>query len=284
MTQEEALKDLEKVLRAYQEQVEKEFIARWNAWTKGSATTEVHEVVGALLARQATLVTQFAEAPSNWNGHMAPLVLRAMVDVHITLAWIFKDPVDRARKFIDYGLSQEKLSTEHLKAAVKERGADPDKDPGVRAHEGWINSQRFTFLTEVNVGSWSGIDTRKMAEEAGCLELYRRSYLPYSAAAHSMWNHVAKYNLRQCENPLHRYHRVPNNPAMSFELEYIYGAASYLNKTFKIFDDHAKVSIQVAPAIGVLEKGLTAIRTRIESEAPPQQESRKDEKCGAVSE
>ncbi len=267
MTQEEALKALEKVIGAYQEQVEREFLARWNGWTKGAATTEVHEVVGALLARQATFATQFAEAPSAWNGHMAPLVLRGMVDVHITLAWILKDPLDRARKFIAYGLGQEKLALEHLKAAVKERGKDPDKDPGIRAHEGWINSQRFTFLTEVNIGSWSGIDARKMAEEAGCLELYRRAYLPYSSATHSMWNHIAKYNLRHCENPLHRYHRVPSSPPMSFEFEYIHGAANYLERTFKLFDEYARLEVPGEGAVHLLVNGLRAIQDQTKDKA-----------------
>lgn len=266
MTNEEALKNLERVIGAYQEQVDRECVTRWNVWIRGLPTTEVHEVVGALLTRQATLAIQFAQTPSAWNGHMAPLVLRAMVDVHITLAWIFKDPVDRSHKFIAYGLGQEKLTLEHLKVVVKERGDDPDKDSSIRDLEGWINSQRFTFLTEVNVGSWSGITTRKMAEEAGCLELYSRSYLPYSAATHSMWNHVAKYNLRQCENPLHRYHRIPSNPAMSFELDYIHGAANYLNKTFKLFDECTKTSIGVEPAVDMLVKGLKAIQEGIEAD------------------
>ena len=265
MTNEEAIRSLEKVIGEYQAQVERECVARWNAWLKNSPPTEVHEVVGALLTRQATLVTQFAQAPSAWNGHMAPLVIRAMVDVHIILAWIFKDPVDRSHKFIAYGLGQEKLALEHLKAVIKDRGDDPAKDLGVKAHESWINSQRFTFLTEVNVGSWSGITTRKMAEEAGCLELYSRSYLPYSAATHSMWNHVAKYNLRQCENPLHRYHRIPSNPSMSFEIDYIHVVAYQLTRTFKLFDEYAKVTVEVEQADVVLVNGLKSMQTQIEA-------------------
>ena len=264
MTQEKVLKRLEEVIRKYQDLAEQELIARWNAWIGDTSTTEVHEVVGALLARQTTLATQFAGAPSTWNGHMAPLVIRSMVDAHISLLWIFQKPDERANKFIAYGLGQEKLALEHLKVAVKERGEGPDKDPGVKAHEAWINSQRFTFLTEVNVGSWSGSDTRKMADEAGCLELYRRSYLPYSFATHNMWNHVSKYNLRQCDNPLHRYHRVPSSPQMSFELEYIHGAASYLKRTFDAFDSYAKVVVSVEPAVEVLLSGFQKIQESID--------------------
>jgi hypothetical protein len=40
---------------------------------------------------------------------MAPIILRAMVDLYITLSWIFKDPLERSKKYIAYGLGQEKL-------------------------------------------------------------------------------------------------------------------------------------------------------------------------------
>src|ERR1700756_1419122 len=90
-------------------------------WPTDLARQEVHEVVGALLARQVTLASELASSPGIWNDSVAPLVLRAMADLHITVAWIIKDPVDRSRKFIHFGLGQAKLQLEHRKAEMATR-------------------------------------------------------------------------------------------------------------------------------------------------------------------
>ena len=96
-----------------------------------------------------------------------------MTDAYITLAWILKDPIERSRKLILYGLGQQKLMQEHRREALIAEGKDPAQDPMVKASEAWLNAQRFDFLTEVNVGSWSEAAVREMAEQADCLDLYR---------------------------------------------------------------------------------------------------------------
>ena len=58
--------------------------------------SEFYEVLGALMARQCNLVLKLAQTPSLWDYHAGPLFLRAMTDSYITLAWIFKDRIDRA--------------------------------------------------------------------------------------------------------------------------------------------------------------------------------------------
>lgn len=50
------------------------------------------EVVFGLLARQATLAIGLLRSPQSWNGDMAPVILRTMIDLHLTLAWILQDP------------------------------------------------------------------------------------------------------------------------------------------------------------------------------------------------
>jgi hypothetical protein len=166
-----------------------------------------------------------------------------MVDNFITLAWIFVDPVDRSRKFIRYGLGQEKLEIEHRRALMEQEGKDPENDLLIKHKEGWLNSQRFGFLTEVSVGSWSGIDVRTMAEDAGHRDLYHYAYVPFSAATHNMWHHVSRYNLIQCPNPLHAYHRIPIDRFPDPDIDYLYIAAKYVEKAFKLFDDKTGVRI-----------------------------------------
>lgn len=240
----------------YVRMVRMELSERWEKWPLDLVNREMYEVIGALLARQVTLATQLANALTIWNGHLAPIILRTMADIYIILAWIFGDPLERSRKFILYGLGQEKLEIEHMKVQLKAAGEDVDDHSLIKLREEWLNSQRFTFLTEVNIGSWSGIDTRKMAEEAGCLDFYRFAYNPFSAATHSMWHHVSRYNLVTCPNPLHGYHKIPIDPPIEIDIDFLYRAAEYVEKTFNLFDEKTKTKVDVPSAFNMFVQAL----------------------------
>jgi Family of unknown function (DUF5677) len=254
--------ELERIIRTYTEMARAELAERWRKWPIDLSQSELHEVVASLLARQVTLATQLAHAPSTWNAHIAPMVLRSMTEVCITLSWILRDPAELARKFILYGLGQQKLILEHRKAELTSDGQDPEQDPMVKATEAWLTAQRFPFLTDVNVGSWSGLTVREMAEEAGCLDLYRYAYLPFSAATHSMWHHTSRLNLQVCENPLHRYHKAPVDPDLEIDPDYLYRAAKYVEKTFKLFDRAFSVVCEVPSALESLVESLNTFGSK----------------------
>jgi hypothetical protein len=244
---------VERFISRVREEVER----RLEEWEIDLACEEVHEVVGALLARQATLAHEMAKCPSIWNGHIAPLLLRAMAEVYISLAWILQDRVARSREFILYGLGQAKLQLEHQKEALRARGGEnPHEKRLIELREQWINRQRWTFLTDVNLGSWSGSSTRKMAEEAGCLDFYNHVYTPFSACTHSMWQHVGIYNLRECSNPLHKLHSVGAVAEVPLDPEYLYLAAKYLQKMFDTFDEATGIKITGDSAFAMLCREL----------------------------
>jgi hypothetical protein len=256
MTEEEANNKFWQAVDSYVADVQAELRAHVQAWKTDLAQTEVHEVVGAILARQVTLSVQLAKAPQIWNGHVAPLVLRSIVDAYIALAWILQNPLERARLFIMYGLGQDKLILEHHKAQLLAEGKKPEENAYIKNLEDMLNSQRFTFLTEVNVGSWSGHDVRRMADESGCLDLYRFAYVPFSAPTHSMWNHLVRYNLRYCTNPLHRYHRIPvirDDPSSE---DYLYRASKYVAKTFNLFREKTVSKPEVKSAFKEFRRAL----------------------------
>ena len=256
----------------YAARVREELDARWQAMSIDLSKREVNEVTGALLARQCALAIGIAENTGLWNPNLGPLVLRAMADVHITLAWILLKPEERSRQYILHGLGQEKLLLEHLKS----KGVDDDS---TRAMEAWIDSQQFTWLTEVNVGSWSDLPVREMADEAGLLDFYRLRYQPLSTASHSMWNQVARANLRVCTNPLHRYHRVPDVKAFPPDYHCWDAAASMLADTFALLDSKLAIAVDVPSAADELDRGLEdyARRRKAESshsdEEPPGSET-----------
>ena len=206
---EDFLAALRATVDAFIDRAKQELELRWKAWPIDLSRSDLHEVIGALTARQVTLATQLAGNISIWNDHLAPIVLRTMADTYITLVWILCDPITRPKKFIEYGLGQLKLQIEHRKADMSGRQPIEGEQERIEATEQWINEQRLIFLTEIDLGNWSGTTTRQMAEEAGCLDFYNYVYTPFSACTHSMWHHIARFNLVRCVNPLHRFHRVP---------------------------------------------------------------------------
>ena len=228
---------------------------RWAAWAHGHEKRHIHEVVGGLLARQATLAREFASNPSIWNAHSAPLFLRPMVENCITIAWILKVPDERSKQFVTYGLGQENLLLEQAKADIRDAGANPEEDSEIEKWEQWINSQRYTFLTEVNVGNW-GPNLREMAKEAGLMELHRNDYAQWSGATHSMWHHVVRYNVQLCKNPLHGHHRVPIIAQIAPEPELLQRAAEYVDIAIRSFDEATGTNVGDLSAVEVLDREL----------------------------
>ena len=223
-------------INAFSDNLAEQITERWAAWASNHENRHEHEVVGALLARQATLASELASNPPIWNAHLAPLILRSMVENCITIAWILRNPADRAKRFIAYGLGQENLLLEQAKAQLRESGSDPAEDPVLESWESWINSQRFTFLTEVNVGSL-GPNLREMADEAGMLDLHRNDFARWSGSAHNMWHHIVGFNLQQCRNPLHGVHRVPVIDKLAPNPVWLKQAAKYVDLALKSFDE-----------------------------------------------
>ena len=212
------------------------FEDRWDQLEIDLYRTETFEVVGGLLSRQATLLIEMASAPSIWNGNIAPVVLRSMTDLHITLSWILNEPDERSKKYILYGLGQEKLLIEHYRVLLEEKD-DPDIKKMVELKEAWLESQRREYMTEVNVGNWAHLDTRKMSQEADCESLYKFAYTPFSMVAHNMWNHISLYNMSLCKNPLHKNHKRPAIFKVPIDMDYLYRATKYYDKTLRYFDE-----------------------------------------------
>ena len=100
-----------------------------------------------------------------------------------------------------------------------------------------IDVQQYSFLTNVDLGSWSGLSTREMAEQADCLDLYRYAYTPFSSAVHNMWNHVGRLNMGQSGNPLHKYMLIPGDPEMEPEFDLFLNCTKYLQESFCIVDE-----------------------------------------------
>lgn len=223
----------------YRNAVRADLRARLANWPLNLNDVEVFEVVTALLCRQATLTIDMASSPGLWTAHTAPILLRAIADVFINLAWILKDPRPRARMYVEDGQGAVKLQIAHQKRAL-EAAKDSSEAEELRRMidlwSEWLAGQRLEAFVEVNLGSWSGLNTRKMAEEAGFLDFYNYVYQPFSNVAHSNWAHVSMFNTVHCENPAHRWHRGAAMLQGPIDLNWLYLASKYLSKTLAYFD------------------------------------------------
>jgi Family of unknown function (DUF5677) len=225
------------LIERYISDLENDLPVRWNSLDIDLSNKEVYEVLSGQLARQITLGIQFVKNPNCWTFDLAPVILRCMADNYINFSWIAKSPTDRSKKFILHGLGQEKLILEHRKNQIISDGGNPNNDQIIKYTEEWINSQRYTFLTEVNIGAWSGISTRQMAEEADCVDFYNYVYTPFSTVAHNTWGHISKYNLEVSSNPLHKFLNIPFIGGLILDIYNIRLAAKYVNKMIQKFDE-----------------------------------------------
>ena len=231
---------LELFIFDYRNAVRADLRARLAAWPLDLNEIEVFEVVTALLCRQATLTMEMASSPGTWTPHVAPILLRAMADVFINLAWILKDPRPRARLYVEDGQGAIKLQIAHQKRAVETATDTNDADRlrgMIELWSDWLSAQRIEAFVEVNLGSWSGLNTRKMAEEAGFLDFYNYVYQPFSSAVHSNWAHVSMFNTVHCQNPAHRWHSGAAIAPAPIDLNWLYLASKYLSKTLAHFDE-----------------------------------------------
>lgn len=232
---------------------------------------EFFSVIGALLARQCNLAVKLAINSDLWDFQAGPLFLRPMTDCYITAAWILKDRIERARKFILYGLGQEKLQIEHLRSVLDEQEPERRNDlkQVIEAREAWLNGQRFSFLQNVDVGSWSGISTRDMADEAGCLDLYNFAYTPWSQAAHGVWNHIGRFDAMPSREPLHKHIWQPINFDHGREVDVVVNATKYFDKLCRLFVREFGLTIQRPSTFDWVMQRLNQLQTEMEQHKPP---------------
>lgn len=195
-----------------------------------------YEVLGSLIARQASLAVELARAPQVWTPNAAALFLRAMTEVLITIRWIVGDFEERAKRFYLYGLGQHKLQMEHYKARLADNPDDEELKQILENSSRWLEGQRREFFTDVDVGAWAGKSVREMARECDSEDLYKFAYTGFSSCVHSTWDHLGKHNVTYCSNPLHKRHRVPIVPGDAPDMDYLYRATKYLHLAYKAYD------------------------------------------------
>ena len=238
---------IEDLIDSYESYLISSFNELWSSVKIEYDKLEAYSVIGGLLSRQVTLSMQMASSPAILNGHSAPLFLRAMTDLHITLSWIMLDLVERAKKYILHGLGEEKLLVEHFKKEIEDQPENSLSDEireVIDLKSTWINSQRRDFFVEVNLGNWAQLDYRRMSQETDCESLYKFAYKPFSQAAHNMWPHVSIYNCKDCESPLHRHHLIPELLEAPLDIDFLFRSCKYVHMAYELFIEKFNLEIE----------------------------------------
>jgi hypothetical protein len=222
----------------------------------------VPSVFAGLLARQGTLTIKLALCPPLWDGHVAPMLLRGMVECLVTARWIMLDPLLRATEYISYALGQAKLTLSHMQNEI-EGEQDPETKERLlsfaQMQESWIVSQRLIQFIDVNLGSWSGMSIRKMCDEIGDIELYKFWFVPFSTTVHNTWQHVSLCNTKICTNPLHMEHRLSYIATRPMDADIMRMSAKFFDKLVIAFDDFYSLKLDDISAETFFKDGLIEI-------------------------
>lgn len=223
---------------------------------------EIPSVLAGLLARQATLAMRLAQSPPTWDGHIAPLILRPMVECLVSFRWIIKDPTVRATEYVSYALGQAKLTLSKMQNEIEQREDQDSKENTLKAaqmQEAWILSQRLIQYVDVNLGSWAGMSIQKMCQETESEDLYNFWFVPHSACAHNTWHHVSIWNTRVCKNPLHHEHRLSHIASPDLTLAYVQQSSGFLSDLLEEFDRFYGVGFTEEDPFLFLERGLSSL-------------------------
>lgn len=138
-------------------------------------------------------------------GILGRLGLRTVLEAYLSLHYLLaKDDQALWKRWRTYGAGQAKLN------ALK---FDSDMDAPKHIHVELLDQIAGEdiweeFLT-IELGSWSGIDLRRISEHSGTKHTYDAHYSWTSGYVHSTWGPVRESCFNTCGNPLHRLHRYP---------------------------------------------------------------------------
>jgi hypothetical protein len=168
---------------------------------------ERDEILFGLFARLTRFYVLMTADPNLWAKDIAGILLRCLTDTAITFGYLVKcgtsEDFERFRK---YGEGQEKLLLLHLRDSYPNDKSLDGRDAESMANEiGWLAPE----LMDIELGHWNQEDTRKLAQKAGMEKYYRLVYTPTSSDLHGTWMSLKYSNLCHCNDPLHRFHRLP---------------------------------------------------------------------------
>ena len=144
------------------------------------------------------------------TGILGRLGLRTILEAHISLRYLLhKDDTELWKKWRAYGAGQAKLNALRFDELM-----DPPKHINQSTIEAIAGEDLWEEFLNIELGSWSGLDLRKISEKAGVKDAYDAHYSWTSGYSHGTWGPVRESCFETCGNPLHRLHRYPKQQSL----------------------------------------------------------------------
>ena len=144
------------------------------------------------------------------TGILGRLGLRTILEAHISLRYLLhKDDTELWKKWRAYGAGQAKLNALRFDELM-----DPPKHINQSTIEAIAGEDLWEEFLNIELGSWSGLDLRKISEKAGVKDAYDAHYSWTSGYSHGTWGAVRESCFETCGNPLHRLHRYPKQQSL----------------------------------------------------------------------
>ena len=149
------------------------------------------------------------------TGILARLGLRTILETHISLRYLIQKNDDQLwTKWRTYGAGQAKLNALKFDELV-----EPPKFINTETLESIAGEDLWEEFINIELGSWSGSDLRKLSDKAGLKSSYDQFYSWSSTYSHGTWGAIREVCYHTCGNPLHRLHRYPKESTLPDTLQ-----------------------------------------------------------------
>lgn len=181
-------------------------------WMDTHSTTEIdakHDGTFGIAFYTLTILSEIASSNIR-TGILARLGLRTILEAHINLRYLaLKDDKELWHKWRTYGAGQAKLNALKFDELVDSPSfINPEILELIAGEDLWEE------FINIELGSWSGADLRKLSTSVKLKSLYDQYYSWSSTYTHGTWGAIREVCFNTCGNPLHRLHRYPKESSL----------------------------------------------------------------------
>jgi len=181
-----------------------EIESHWSATHSTTAIDARHDAIFGIALYSIRVLDEMLGVGIG-TGVLGRLGLRTILEVHISLRYLLqKDDSSLWKKWRTYGAGQAKLNALRFDELM-----DAPKHIDQRTLETIAGEDLWEEFLNIELGSWSGLDLRKLSEKAGLKDAYDTHYSWTSGYSHGTWGPIRESCYETCGNPLHRLHRYP---------------------------------------------------------------------------
>lgn len=180
-------------------------------WENTHETTAIDAKHDAVFGLSFYVLRVLEEITLISKGILGRLGLRTILESYISLHYLLsKDEPELWKKWRKYGAGQAKLN-----ALRFDFDMNPPKHINVATMDEIAGEDLWEEFLSIELGSWSGLDLRKISIKSGLKEIYDQHYSWTSGYVHGSWGPVRESCYDTCGNPLHRLHRYPARNRLS---------------------------------------------------------------------